>query len=58
MKTRLLAILGLNAGYGGTAGVLTVLGLFTAHVTGNFVMIGDELALVDMAVHKSDLREL
>jgi len=44
MKPGLPVILSLNAGYVDTAGFLALHGLFTAHVTGNFVMIGDALA--------------
>jgi uncharacterized membrane protein YoaK (UPF0700 family) len=36
--------LGLIAGYVDTAGFVALFGLFTAHVTGNFVLIGTELA--------------
>jgi uncharacterized membrane protein YoaK (UPF0700 family) len=36
--------LGLVAGYVDTAGFVALFGLFTAHVTGNFVLIGTELA--------------
>lgn len=36
--------LGLLAGYVDTAGFVALYGLFTAHVTGNFVLIGTELA--------------
>lgn len=38
-------ILSLNAGYVDTAGFLALQGLFTAHVTGNFVTLGASLAL-------------
>jgi len=38
------ALLSLNAGYVDTAGFLALHGLFTAHVTGNFVTIGAALA--------------
>lgn len=44
MKLTLPLILSFNAGYVDTAGFLSLHGLFTAHVTGNFVMIGDALA--------------
>ena len=37
--------LSLNAGYVDTAGFLALQGLFTAHVTGNFVTLGASLAL-------------
>src|ERR1700760_1319353 len=38
-------ILSLNAGYVDTAGFLALQGLFTAHVTGNFVTLGAALVL-------------
>jgi uncharacterized membrane protein YoaK (UPF0700 family) len=38
-------VLSLNAGYVDTAGFLALHGLFTAHVTGNFVTLGASLAL-------------
>src|ERR1700761_3646886 len=38
-------MLSLNAGYVDTAGFLALQGLFTAHVTGNFVTLGASLAL-------------
>jgi uncharacterized membrane protein YoaK (UPF0700 family) len=37
------ALLSLNAGYVDTAGFLALQGLFTAHVTGNFVTLGASL---------------
>jgi uncharacterized membrane protein YoaK (UPF0700 family) len=40
-----LPLLSLNAGYVDTAGFLALQGLFTAHVTGNFVTLGASLAL-------------
>jgi uncharacterized membrane protein YoaK (UPF0700 family) len=39
------ALLSLNAGYVDTASFLALQGLFTAHVTGNFVTLGASLAL-------------
>jgi uncharacterized membrane protein YoaK (UPF0700 family) len=36
--------LGLLAGYIDTSAFVALFGLFTAHVTGNFVLIGSELA--------------
>jgi uncharacterized membrane protein YoaK (UPF0700 family) len=43
MKLSLTAILGINAGYVDTAGFLALHGLFTSHVTGNFVTLGSSL---------------
>ncbi|MEI9986010.1 MAG: DUF1275 family protein [Aliidongia sp.] len=40
MKLKLPALLSLNAGFVDTAGYLALQGLFTAHVTGNFVTFG------------------
>ncbi len=40
MKVSLASVLTLNAGYVDTAGFLGLNGLFTAHVTGNFVTLG------------------
>src|ERR1700729_2561677 len=37
-------VLSLNAGFVDTAGFLALQGLFTAHVTGNFVTLGAALA--------------
>jgi uncharacterized membrane protein YoaK (UPF0700 family) len=44
-RNTLPLILSLNAGYVDTAGFLALQGLFTAHVTGNFVTLGAALAL-------------
>jgi uncharacterized membrane protein YoaK (UPF0700 family) len=44
-KATLPLLLSLNAGYVDTAGFLSLSGLFTAHVTGNFVTLGASLAL-------------
>src|SRR5882757_932006 len=38
-------LLGFNGGYVDTMGFLALQGLFTAHVTGNFVTLGASLAL-------------
>jgi uncharacterized membrane protein YoaK (UPF0700 family) len=43
MKVTLPTILSFNGGYVDTAGYLALQGLFTAHVTGNFVTIGAAL---------------
>src|SRR5271154_6385403 len=43
MKTTLPTLLSFNAGYVDTVGYLSLQGLFTAHVTGNFVTIGSAL---------------
>src|ERR1700722_11025228 len=46
VPSRLLPlVLSFNAGYVDTAGFLALQGLFTAHVTGNFVTLGASLAL-------------
>jgi uncharacterized membrane protein YoaK (UPF0700 family) len=44
-KSTLPLLLSFNAGYVDTAGFLALQGLFTAHVTGNFVTLGASLAL-------------
>src|ERR1700732_1368600 len=43
--TPLPLLLSLNAGFVDTAGFLALQGLFTAHVTGNFVTLGASFAL-------------
>lgn len=45
MKPSIPHLLSFNGGYVDTAGFLTLQGLFTAHVTGNFVTLGAALAL-------------
>jgi uncharacterized membrane protein YoaK (UPF0700 family) len=45
MKLSLPTLLSLNGGYVDTAGFLALQGLFTAHVTGNFVTLGASMAL-------------
>ena len=45
MKISLPVLLSLNGGYVDTAGFLALQGLFTAHVTGNFVTFGAALVL-------------
>ncbi|MFC4761710.1 YoaK family protein [Dyella koreensis] len=45
MKLTLPTLLSFNAGYVDTAGFMALHGLFTAHVTGNFVTIGAALVL-------------
>jgi uncharacterized membrane protein YoaK (UPF0700 family) len=43
MKPSLTTLLSFNGGYVDTAGYIALQGLFTAHVTGNFVTIGSAL---------------
>jgi uncharacterized membrane protein YoaK (UPF0700 family) len=45
MKPTLPILLSVNAGYVDTAGYLALQGLFTSHVTGNFVTLGATLAM-------------
>ena len=45
MRPALPLILSLNGGYVDTAGFLALQGLFTAHVTGNFVTFGAAIVL-------------
>jgi uncharacterized membrane protein YoaK (UPF0700 family) len=45
MRPALPLMLSLNAGYVDTAGFLALQGLFTAHVTGNFVTLGASIVL-------------
>jgi uncharacterized membrane protein YoaK (UPF0700 family) len=45
LKITLPLLLSLNAGFVDTAGFLALQGLFTAHVTGNFVTLGASLVL-------------
>src|ERR1700746_3144007 len=44
-RAALPLVLSFNAGYVDTAGFLALQGLFTAHVTGNFVTLGASFAL-------------
>src|SRR5258707_8361957 len=44
-KATIPLLLSFTAGYVDTAGFLALQGLFTAHVTGNFVTLGSSLAL-------------
>lgn len=44
MRLALIALLALNAGYVDAAGFLALHGLFTSHVTGNFVTLGASFA--------------
>src|SRR6201994_2829631 len=44
-KMTIALLLSLNAGFVDTAGFLALQGLFTAHVTGNFVTLGAALVL-------------
>ena len=46
LRVTLPLLLSLNAGFVDTAGFLALQGLFTAHVTGNFVTLGASLAMV------------
>ncbi|WP_277182226.1 YoaK family protein [Caballeronia sp. BR00000012568055] len=50
MKKHEEAILAFVAGYVDTLGFVALFGLFTAHVTGNFVLIGAEIAGVGQGV--------
>lgn len=45
LKPSLPALLSLTAGFVDTAGFMALQGLFTAHVTGNFVTLGSSLVL-------------
>src|ERR1700760_3405886 len=45
LRTFVPLLLSLNAGYVDTAGFLALQGLFTAHVTGNFVTLGAALVM-------------
>src|ERR1700733_15899285 len=45
LRVTLPLLLSLNAGFVDTAGFLALQGLFTAHVTGNFVTLGASLGL-------------
>jgi uncharacterized membrane protein YoaK (UPF0700 family) len=45
MRGSLPAVLSLTAGYADTSGFLALKGLFTSHVTGNFVTLGSALVL-------------
>ena len=52
INTLLNRLLGFNAGYVDTAGFLALSGLFTAHVTGNFVTLGAALMQGGSAISK------
>ena len=43
MRWSLPSVLGFTAGYADASGFLALKGLFTAHVTGNFVTLGSSL---------------
>src|SRR5271166_6276121 len=45
MRSAVPTLLSFNGGYADTAGYLALQGLFTSHVTGNFVTLGAALAL-------------
>src|SRR5258707_1338221 len=45
MKPSLPTLMSVNGGYVDTAGFLALQGLFTAHVTGNFVTFGASMVL-------------
>ena len=45
MKLSLPVLLSVNGGYVDSAGFLALQGLFSAHVTGNFVTLGAALVL-------------
>jgi uncharacterized membrane protein YoaK (UPF0700 family) len=45
MRGRFSALLSLTGGYADTSGFLALKGLFTSHVTGNFVTLGSALVL-------------
>ena len=52
VNTLISRLLGFNAGYVDTAGFLALSGLFTAHVTGNFVTLGAALMQGGNAISK------
>ena len=54
MQFRLSKLLSFNAGYVDTASFLALHGLFSAHVTGNFVTLGAALVSELSLIHISE----